>query len=345
MSETRSSADSADSRDDPSSGDRLRHRLPDPTQLSLLGFISVPGYLFDAFESLQPFVLFFLFGFWPLLTSVTSDDADDPTAWVEMGNRSSRPFYLSLAYQQLNPYVQLQGIRQLLGHLPILARYRGRLPTPDRYVQSTSFHLPFEGEWTVVNGSYEREHSHSWGVLTQRYAYDFVITDDEGRTHTGDGTSPEDYYCYGEPVLAPADGVVVATNDGHRDYHRAGGWLDPTQRDIRGNWVAIEHDGGEYSLLAHLQCESVLVAAGDRVERGQQVGRCGHSGNSTEPHLHVHVQDHPDFFLGMGLPVQFDDVTTRTGPSASETTHSRAFLTAGDLVRPSRTETTRQFCQ
>lgn len=332
MSETRSSADSVGSRDDGSSSDKpLRHRLPDPTQLSLLGLLSVPGYLFDSVDYLRPFILFFLFGFWPLVTTLTSSD-DDPTEWVEMGTQSRRPFYISLMYQQLNPFVQLQGIGQLAGHVPILARYRGRLPTPDSYVQSTSFRLPFDGEWTVVNGSHEREHSHSWGLLGQRYAYDVVMTDDEGRTYTGDGSSPADYYCYGEPILAPADGVVVAASDGHRDYHRTGGWLDPTQRDIRGNWVTIEHHGGEYSLLAHLQCESVVVSAGDRVERGQEVGRCGHSGNSTEPHLHLHVQDHPNFFLGMGLPIQFDDVRVRAGPSASATTHDRTPLTAGQLV-------------
>jgi hypothetical protein len=335
MAETRSPSPPADADDESQS--RLWHRLPDPTQLALLGFLSVPGYLFDSFEPLRPFVLCFLFSLWPLVAGLLpSADGEhaDPTEWVESGTRSRTPFYVSIAYQQLNPFVQLKGIGQLLGHVPILTRYRGRLPTPDRYEQTTSFRLPFDGEWTVVNGSFDREHSHSWGILTQRYAYDFVVTDEEGRTHTGDGSSPEDYYCYGEPILAPAAGVVVEASDDHRDHHRAGGWLDPTQRDVRGNWVTIEHEGGEHSVLAHLQCGSVAVTEGDPVERGQQVGRCGHSGNSTEPHLHFHVQDHPTFYLGMGLPVWFDDVTTRPGPSGPKSRHDRAALTAGQLVEP-----------
>jgi hypothetical protein len=235
----------------------------------------------------------------------------------------------------LNPFVFVQGVLQFAGHVPILLRYRGRLPNPDRFEQEVSYRLPFgdgasrdgtsdetggttadDGTWTVVNGSPTREHSHSWSILTQRYAYDFVITDEEGRTHVGDGSSPEQYYCYGEPILAPADGVVVATHDGHRDGPRAGGWLDLRQRNILGNWVTVEHADGEYSVLAHLQCGSVAVAEGDDVKRGQQVGRCGHSGNSTEPHLHFHVQDRPNFYLGMGLPIRFDGVRTTTENAA-----------------------------
>lgn len=336
MSETRPSSTSSSADTDDAQQTSLRQRLPDPTLLALLGFLSVPGYLFESLAALKAFVLFFLLSLWPLaapLVPSPGDDDSSPTEWIQSGTEARFPFYVSLVYQQLNPFVQLQGLGQLAGHLPILARYRGRLPTPERYEQTTSFRLPFDGEWTVINGSHRREHSHSWGILTQRYAYDFVMTDDEGRTHTGDGSAPEDYYCFGEPIHAPADGVVVDASDGHRDYVRTGGWLDPTQRDIRGNWVVIEHDGGEFSLLAHLQCGSVCVTEGDRVECGQQVGRCGHSGNSTEPHLHFHVQDHPNFSLGMGLPVLFDGVRVRTGRSARESTHDRYSLTAGQVVR------------
>lgn len=155
--------------------------------------------------------------------------------------------------------------------------------------------------------------------------------DDEGRTYEGEGDEPTAFYAFGEPVLAPADGIVVAASDGHRDYHRTDGWLDPRQRDLRGNYVVVEHDGGEYSLLAHLQQGSVAVTPGDRVDRGQQVGRCGHSGNSTEPHLHFQVQDHPNWLRAASLPVQFADVTTRF-PDEEPVHHDRAYVHAGQLV-------------
>lgn len=94
-----------------------------------------------------------------------------------------------------------------------------------------------------------------------------------------------DYLCYGEPVLAPAEGTVTSTEDGIRDAPRPGsGWLDPFAGHIVGNHVVIEHTEGEYSFLAHLIPGSIPVEEDERVSRGQQIGRCGNSGNSSKPH-------------------------------------------------------------
>lgn len=362
MSGTHPPTDSSDGIESNRRNGVLR-KLPDLTYLTLLGFLSIPGYLFEPLRPLQPFVLFFLFGLWPLVKSLVRSvrsDGRSPTDWIEIGGkRQRRRTILSFLALQLNPFVQVKGILQIAGHVPILARYRGRLPKPGRFEQTVSYSLPFDGPssrfdaatndtttvdggtWTVVNGSPTRERSHSWGILTQRYAYDFVVTDGDGRTHTGDGSRPEDYYCYGEPICAPADGVVVSAHDGHRDHHRAGGWLDLLQRDVRGNWVTIEHADGEYSVCAHLKCGSVAVAPGDHVERGQPIGRCGHSGNSTEPHLHFHVQDRPNFYFGMGLPIRFDGVRTVTEDSTrtseereQEADRERTYIDAGQRVIP-----------
>lgn len=361
MSGAHSPTDSGDGGESTRRSDFLR-KVPDPTYLFLLGFISIPGYLFPPLRPLKRFALFFLFGMWPLVRGVLpsfGEDVEDPTDWIAIGGTSyTWRVRLSLLLLQLNPFVFVQGVLQFAGHVPTLLRYRGRLPNPDRFEQSGSYRLPFGdgavgdgstdgdgvtamngGTWTVVNGSPTREHSHSWSILTQRYAYDFVITDEEGHTHVGDGSRPEQYYCYGEPILAPADGVVVAAHDGHRDGPRAGGWLDLRQRNILGNYVTFEHANGEYSVLAHLQCGSVAVTEGDRVERGQRVGRCGHSGNSTEPHLHFHVQDRPNFYLGMGLPIRFDGVRTTTENDtegdrtvSDEEAAERRYISAGQRV-------------
>lgn len=78
----------------------------------------------------------------------------------------------------------------------------------------------------------------------------------------------------------------------------------------------------------HLIRGSVTVARGERVRRGQALGRCGHTGHSTEPHLHFHLQDSADPFWGMGLPVRFSDLLVDGAP-ADET-----LLTAGVRVRP-----------
>jgi hypothetical protein len=58
-----------------------------------------------------------------------------------------------------------------------------------------------------------------------------------------------------------------------------------------GNFVMIQGDHGVFALLAHLKRESISVAEGARVRCGEPLGRCGNSGRSPAPHLHLHAQD------------------------------------------------------
>ena len=52
---------------------------------------------------------------------------------------------------------------------------------------------------------------------------------------------------------------------------------------------------------------SVAVEPGDSVSAGDRLGLCGNSGNTSEPHLHFHVQDKPRFGQGNGKPAFFND--------------------------------------
>ncbi len=155
--------------------------------------------------------------------------------------------------------------------------------------------------------------------MAQRYAYDdFVVVDGSLRRWYRKGDRLEDYRCYGAPILAPAYGLVVEVRDGVRDAPGAGtGWMDPFTPDFRGNFVTIRHAEEEYGFLAHLIPGSIRVAVGERVTEGQQIGRCGNSGHSTEPHLHFHLQDRADFFEAAGLPVAFDGVSIGGEPPVS----------------------------
>lgn len=316
-------------------------RLPDPTNLALLGLLGLPALVSPRFEALGPFLYCFLFSLWPFVSTLLPSRGESPTSWVEMGDRwTTARFLLSMVPLQLNPYVQAQGVGQLLGHLDVYRRYRFDLPTPDSFEQSASYRLPVEGEWTVVVGGHEKARSHSWGILAQRYAYDLVKTDESGRTRAGDAADPSAYYCWEEPVVAPAEGVVVEASDGHRDAPRTRGWVDIRQRDIRGNYAVVEHALDEYSVLAHLRAGSVAVSEGDRVERGQRIGLCGHSGNSMEPHLHFHVQDSPSFYRGMGLPVEFENVGVADGPDGEPVPAERAALRAGQRIVQQKSERT-----
>lgn len=202
-----------------------------------------------------------------------------------------------------NPFGLWQGVAQVLGQ--IVAVGRG-LIGPSQPGEPPPLSLPFDGSWTVVKGGVEKTSSHSWSIVAQRYAYDFYVTDDLGKSHRGAGRELEDYYAFGKAVLAPADGTVVEARDDIRDFpHPGAGWIDWRTRDFRGNFILIRHGERAYSLIAHLKQGSCQVNKGDRVQAGQIVGQCGNSGHSTEPHIHFHLQDHPNFYFASGLPIRF----------------------------------------
>jgi len=178
--------------------------------------------------------------------------------------------------------------------------------------------LPVTCEWRVFNGGVTRQTSHSWDIPTQRFAYDLVKFGQNGRSFSGDGRKLADYFCFDAPVFAPADGVVVEARDGIRDAPFVGTfWMDWLTRNIAGNSVLIKHADGEYCLLAHLKRGSVKVKAGEIVKQGQEIGRCGNSGNSTEPHLHFQFQNGKSFYFSSGLPVKFSSFSRKNGGQES----------------------------
>jgi murein DD-endopeptidase MepM/ murein hydrolase activator NlpD len=188
-----------------------------------------------------------------------------------------------------------------------------------------NYRFPLHGRWVAGAGSTLHSH-HRWAV-PEEFAFDFVRYGASGGTYSGEGSKPADYYAYGEPVSAAADGEVVgAVNDlpdSIESLRRADEALEQYQQRLlqgqaallaqgtqalAGNHVMLRHADGIYSLYAHLKPGSVVVAKGDRVKAGSKLGAVGTSGNSTEPHLHFHLCDAPDPLQCAGLPVTFDDI-------------------------------------
>ncbi|OYO15639.1 peptidase [Enemella evansiae] len=164
---------------------------------------------------------------------------------------------------------------------------------------------PFEGRWLVQNSPANRVPSHGTTRFATAYAIDFVPVDEHGRTARFGLSSllrpesPDHFPGFGRPILAPIAGTVVATHGSEPDHpaHRglpsvgyalsqgrraAAGWLA-----LAGNHVFIQTDRGPVIALCHLQRDSISVAVGDLVTAGEPAARCGNSGNSTEPHLHL----------------------------------------------------------
>ena len=188
--------------------------------------------------------------------------------------------------------------------------------------------LPFRGEWLVFWGGDSEQLNHHIEAPSQRRAADLVIVDAAGTTHRGDGRQLTDYYAYGQDILAMADGVVVTAIDGVPDS-------TPGQVNayyVPGNLIVLRHDGTTHSAYAHLIPGSLKVKVGARVRRGQVLGRCGNSGNSSEPHLHVQFQDGPRFENSWGIEAVFTDANVvRDGASTTRTDYT--FL-KGDRVSP-----------
>jgi murein DD-endopeptidase MepM/ murein hydrolase activator NlpD len=168
------------------------------------------------------------------------------------------------------------------------------------YQTKTSFRLPFHDTWFVGWGGRTLEQNYHAAYPDQRFAYDLLIKRD-GQTHSGDGKRNEDYFAFSQPILAPADARVVSSINGVPD--NIPGAMNPAQP--AGNQVWLDFGNGEFALLAHFKQGSVLVKAGQQVKAGERLGLCGNSGNSSEAHLHFHLQTTPDFGKGEGLPAQF----------------------------------------
>ncbi len=179
------------------------------------------------------------------------------------------------------------------------------VPAPSQYLDYQTharLRLPFEGAWYVFWGGRTVEQNYHAVVRDQRFAYDFVVVA-AGRTHDGDGSKVDDYYCWNRPVVAPASATLVAAIDDLPD--NAPGKTDASHP--LGNHAILDLGEGEFAVLAHLKNGSLRVARGQRVERGAEIGRCGNSGNTTEPHLHFHLQDGARFGSAEGLPAFFAD--------------------------------------
>lgn len=141
-------------------------------------------------------------------------------------------------------------------------------------------------------------------VPSERWAYDFVVA-----PYLTGSANLEDYGCYGIPLVAPASGTIATAHDGEPDM--VPGKDSNNTRARFGNYVVIQlEETHTYLLLAHLRPGSLRVAQGEKVEEGQVIGQCGNSGNTFEPHIHLHHQrQDPTLYpsLAEGLPLYFRD--------------------------------------
>jgi murein DD-endopeptidase len=142
--------------------------------------------------------------------------------------------------------------------------------------------------------------------VPERYAIDWVISDNQGRRAVGDVHRNQSYLAFGKQVLAVADGVIAGTRDGYPEQTPPKIPPNGNEQMAAGNYIMEKLGDQQYAFYAHLQPGSLLVKQGDRVKRGQPIALLGNTGNSSEPHLHFHVSDRPDPLQSEGVPYVFD---------------------------------------
>jgi Peptidase family M23 len=168
--------------------------------------------------------------------------------------------------------------------------------------------------------------------LSQRFAVDWERIDGENRIVGGDLKDVRSYRIYGAPVLAVADGTVADARNDLPDQ-TPGALPDGLPLDeADGNFVILDIGGGAYVNYAHLRPGSVRVRAGDRVRRGDHLSDVGNTGNTTAPHLHLHVMDAPSVLAANGLPYVFEAFTITAFDPAGTADFDRAEATGSPLT-------------
>ncbi len=217
------------------------------------------------------------------------------------------PFVFSAAYVALTFY-KFGWIPAALTLLVIIVVYwfPRRAPRGEQFVALRS---PFEsGRFFVAQGGNTKLLNHHRHSRSQRYALDISKVNFLGVRARG--IYPQDLrsYCiFASPVIAPCDGVITAVVDGHPDLPR--GEMD--RANPAGNHVVIRcsDSPGVYVGLAHLMQGSIVVQPGQTVKSGERIACVGNSGNTTEPHLHIHAKrggNAESMLDGEGVPMRID---------------------------------------
>ena len=234
----------------------------------------------------------------------------------------------------------------LLGVAGQFLHTRLQRPTPEQ--EPLPVAVPVRGRWRGLNSPASKIPSHTHR-LAQTYAIDITHEPEGASQRTFDPLwapmrRPETFPSFGQEVLSPVDGEVIAVHGTSRDHLSRLSWPGiaylllegfvrslGAPRHLLGNHVMVRADtagsaagaaDGPVAVLAHLRRGSPTVQAGERVRAGQVLGQCGNSGNSSDPHVHFQLMDAPDIETARGLPFTWrhldEDGTVQQGVPANE---------------------------
>lgn len=208
-------------------------------------------------------------------------------------------------------YIQNDEEKNARIHIPVI-----------QYENKNQYIFPVKGVWRVTC-NWDGPDSHR-DAYSQEFAFDLDQLDNNLQVVLNQKQPNEEYRCYGKEIVAVADGEVTDSFD--QLPENPSSCSDITKEQIikfalehgyvhlsGGNQVILKHSNGEYSFYAHLIPNSLKVKKGDKVKRGQILGKVGNSGNSDGPHLHFQLMDGPNKSTARGLPCYFVNIRNCEG--------------------------------
>lgn len=202
--------------------------------------------------------------------------------------------------------------------------------------ESYLIEIPVRGTWMAGHAGGSEVMNYHNAVKAQQYAIDIVKVNEKGRFYKGKGEELEDVYSFGEPIYSPVEGVIVAVVD---SLPNAGITLAPSDSlNPAGNHVAIQFEDERFLFLAHFDPYTIPLSQGDTVRTGDYLGNIGNSGNTSWPHLHMHIQDLPfiDNKNATGYPFRFQKMDRKRWLACS--TIRGGFLIKNDYFRDHQTD-------
>jgi hypothetical protein len=145
------------------------------------------------------------------------------------------------------------------------------------YQTVTELELPFEDEWFIAWGGKSLLQNQHFHTRSERYAYDILVVLDtvlangevRRKNYSGDWRQNENHYCFGKRLNAPGDGKIIEVVNTIEDNQPG----DINRDQPGGNYIIIDHLNGEASVMAHLKKGFIIVAVGDTVVKGEEVGK------------------------------------------------------------------------
>jgi hypothetical protein len=192
------------------------------------------------------------------------------------------------------------------------------------------YSFPLNGRWYTTGEPGLLRNAHRYNLGTE-FAIDMIKLGPDNQVWEGDVRDKASFFGFSEPVLAAADGVVVALN---RDATQSWEHVQPSEGEsdeafearrhaekvaavrsdhralVSGNYIVLEHVNGEYSSYHHLKEQGVHVEIGDQVRQGQHIGDVGNTGDGFLVHLHFQVSDGP-LESDRSIPFRFEDILIR----------------------------------